>query len=91
MKMRCRYFLGYVLDFTVWQLFLCSGKKSSSPEAKQNCCFFLGLNVHDRAAVDSSSPALWFGLLILITLSLAKAKPGQQVSVTHNPASSRPG
>lgn len=83
-----RIFSGVAITFCCVVVFLSSGKKSSSPEAKENCCFFLGLSVHVRAVVASCFPALRFGLLIIIALSLSEAKPGQLVSVTHNLASS---
>lgn len=81
-------FSGEALTFCCMVVFLLSGKKSSSPEAKQNCCLSSGLSVHARAVVVSTAPAFWFGLLVLIAPSLAKAKPGQLVPVTLSPATS---
>lgn len=74
-------FSGVALALCCMAVFLQSGNRSSSPEAKQ-CCFSSGCGVHARAAVVSPAPAFWFGFLILITPSLAKAELGQLVPVT---------
>lgn len=77
---------GVALTLCCMAVFLLPGWRSSSPEAKQSCCLYSGRGVHARAAVVSTAPASWFGLLILITPSLAKAELGQLVPVPLSPS-----